>query len=289
NSFNCPKLGLLVRTMSQLRYLLQQDQSYWPSMVYCDFEDVRQYREAVSLCNHVNLPVALATLRIIKPGEESWLKLIASYKPHAILARNLTSVAYYSKYNREITLLGDFSLNIVNEITSYWILQQGLTRLTPGFDLNWQQLQALVHHSNAAIYEVVIHYHMPMFHNEHCVFAALLSQGKDWRDCGRPCDRHQVQLRDRSGVLFPVLADAGCRNTIYNALPQSAAEYIPAMLQLGIRHYRIELLKEDPSEITPLLKTYWSILRGEDDGKSAWRKLQVTQQLGVTRGTLQLV
>jgi U32 family peptidase len=86
-----------------------------------------------------------------------------------------------------------------------------------------------------------------------------------------------------------VLADAGCRNTVYNSLPQSAAEYLPAMMQLGLRHFRIELLREDPSQIAPLLETYWRILRGDDDGKSAWKNLQVTQQLGVTRGTLQLV
>jgi putative protease len=27
-----------------------------------------------------------------------------------------------------------------------------------------------------------------MFHMEHCVFCAFLSTGKDYRDCGRPCD-----------------------------------------------------------------------------------------------------
>jgi U32 family peptidase len=66
-----------------------------------------------------------------------------------------------------------------------------------------------------------------MFHMEHCVFAAFLSDGKDWRDCGRPCDHHKVDLRDRVGAAFPVTPDAGCRNTVYNAVPQSAAEYVP--------------------------------------------------------------
>jgi U32 family peptidase len=65
---------------------------------------------------------------------------------------------------------------------------------------------------------------MPMFHMEHCVFAAFLSNGKDWRDCGRPCDRHKVDLRDRVGAAFPVIADVGCRNTVFNSVPQSAAD-----------------------------------------------------------------
>jgi putative protease len=129
---------------------------------------------------------------------------------------------------------------------------------------------------------------MPMFHMEHCVFAAFLSEGKDWRDCGRPCDRHRVELRDRSGAEFPVLADTGCRNTVYNAVPQSAAEFLPRMLALGLRWFRVELLRESPAEVGPLLDRYAAVLAGRDDGRTAWRQLRALNQLGVTRGTLQL-
>ena len=80
-----------------------------------------------------------------------------------------------------------------------------------------------------------MHQHMPMFHMEHCVFAAFLSTGKDHRDCGRPCDRHKVELRDRVGANFPVLPDAGCRNTVFNSVPQSGAEYVGRMRELGLR------------------------------------------------------
>ncbi len=93
-------------------------------------------------------------------------------------------------------------------------------------------------------FEVVVHQHMPMFHMEHCVFAAMLSNGKDATDCGRPCDRHKVELRDRVGAAFPLVADTGCRNTVFNSVAQSAAEFIPKMLALGVRHFRVELLRE---------------------------------------------
>jgi U32 family peptidase len=129
---------------------------------------------------------------------------------------------------------------------------------------------------------------MPMFHMEHCVFAAFLSEGKDWRDCGRPCDRHKVELRDRVGATFPLAADAGCRNTVYNALPQSAAEYVPQMRALGLRRFRIELLRETPEQVGPLVDSYRRVIEGRDDGRDTWRKLRAMNQLGVTRGTLQL-
>ena len=47
-----------------------------------------------------------------------------------------------------------------------------------------------------------------MFHMEHCVFCTFLSNGTSYKNCGRPCERHHVQLRDRVGQLHPLLADA---------------------------------------------------------------------------------
>jgi putative protease len=287
-----PQLHVMVRTLDQLQAVIDWSHEHLndrPDTVYCDFEDVRRYREGISLAHDAGLKIGVATLRVIKPGEESWLRLIASYEPDVILARNLGSVAFYQEHAPHLPLVGDFSLNVVNDLTAHWYVGQGLTRMVPGFDLNWEQLRALLQHAHPGWFEAVVHYHMPMFHNEHCVFAALLSEGKDWRDCGRPCERHQVTLRDRSGAIFPVVADAGCRNTVYNALPQSAAEFIPAMLRLGLRHFRIELLREDARQIGQVLATYRRVLRGQDNGNSAWKQLQAMNQMGVTRGTLQLV
>lgn len=128
-----------------------------------------------------------------------------------------------------------------------------------------------------------------MFHMEHCVFAAFLSTGKDHRDCGRPCEVHKVELRDRVGAAFPVLPDTGCRNTVFNSVPQSAAEYAGRMVELGLRTFRIDLLREAPEQVARLLECYARVIAGGDDGRGTWRQLKALNQLGVTRGTLQLV
>jgi putative protease len=83
-----------------------------------------------------------------------------------------------------------------------------------------------------------------------------------------------------------LLADTGCRNTVFNAVPQSAAEYLPRMLELGLRHFRVELLLETRSEVPAVLERYARVLSGLDDGRRAWQGLRVLSQLGVTRGTL---
>ena len=287
-----PRLTVLVRTLDQLDAVLAWKPPEGlprPAAVYCDFEDLRRYKDAVPRARAAGMPVGLATLRILKPGEEGFQAPIIRAEPDIVLVRNLASVAFFRDALPAAQRIGDFSLNIANELTADLFIREGLSRLVPSYDLNWDQLVALVRGSNPAWYEPVIHQHMPMFHMEHCVFAAFLSTGKDARDCGRPCESHAVDLRDRVGAKFPVLPDTGCRNTVFNSVAQSGAEYLGRMLGLGLRRFRVELLRETAEQVGPLLNRYARVIGGLDDGRTAWRELKALNQLGVSRGTLQLL
>jgi putative protease len=287
-----PRLTVLARNLDQLESVLNwQPPGGLPraEAIYCDFEDLRRYKEAVARARAAGVPVGLAPIRIIKPGEDGFQSLVARAEPDIILIRNLASISYFREHLPGARLVGDFSLNVANELTAALLRESGLDRLVPSYDLNWEQLAALVKHSNPDWFEPVIHQHMPMFHMEHCVFAAFLSTGKDHRDCGRPCETHKVELRDRVGAPFPVLPDTGCRNTVFNSVAQSGAEYVGRMRELGLSRFRVDLLRETPEQVKQLLDRYARVVGGADDGKTTWRELQVLNQLGVTRGTLQLV
>ena len=54
---------------------------------------------------------------------------------------------------------------------------------------------------------VTVHHHIPTFHTEHCVYAHLLSHGRDIKSCGQPCQRHEIGLRDHRGHVHPVVVD----------------------------------------------------------------------------------
>ena len=292
NEMGPSRLTVLVRSLEQIDAVL----AWRPvvglapiEMVWCDFEDTRRCREAVAKARDANMPIGLATLRVLKPGEEGFLKPILNAQPDAVLIRNLGSLDFFRAEMPRAARVGDFSLNVANEITAELLIREGLTRLVPSYDLNWEQLADLVRHSHPEWYEPVIHQHMPMFHMEHCVFAAFLSNGKDFRDCGRPCDRHKVDLRDRVGASFPVAPDAGCRNTVFNTVAQSAAEYVARMQSLGLRRFRIDLLRETANQTAALLDRYVGVLSGVEEGRDVWRQLQALNQIGVTRGTLQLI
>jgi putative protease len=285
NRTHQPQLYIMARTLDQLQSVLSGRDDLRPSMVYCDFEDIRRYRDAVHIARQAAIPIGLATLRVVKPHEHGLLQQILDCRPDAVLVRNLAAVSFYQEQAPELPQIGDYSLNIANELTAGLFAEAGLVRMVPSYDLNWKQLSAMLSRFDPARFECVIHQHMPMFHMEHCVFAHTLSSGKDYRDCGRPCERHQVDLRDRVGQPHPLIPDVGCRNTVFNAQAQSAVQYVPMMRELGICHFRVELLRERPHEVSPLLDRYAEVITGRAEPKSTLRSLRVLNQLGVTRGT----
>ena len=168
---------------------------------------------------------------------EDWIqKLVRSCDADGYLMRNYDDLDFFT----DVPRIGDFSLNVANPLSAeYFMARYRLERLTASYDLNFQELEALLQSAPPEWFEITVHQHMPMFHMEHCVFCAFLSTGTNYTNCGRPCDRHEVKLRDRVGAEHPLKADAGCRNTVFNAIAQTGAEYVTRMLRLGVRHFRL--------------------------------------------------
>jgi U32 family peptidase len=165
-------------------------------------------------------------------------------------------------------------------------MREGLERLTISYDCNAQQVIDLLRTAPPSWFELTIHQHMPMFHMEHCVFAAFLSNGTDHTNCGRPCDVHNLRLRDRVGMEHPVKADVGCRNTVFHTKAQSGAEFLQSFIQAGARVFRVELLEENAEGARVILQSYRELLNQPTDSQAVLRKLNVVRQLGVTSGTL---
>ncbi|MEI6337920.1 MAG: DUF3656 domain-containing protein [Verrucomicrobiota bacterium] len=274
-----PSLPVLCRTTEQIEAALHCG----IQTLYADFEDIRRYKEAVSLARG-RAEIFLATPRIQKAGEQGFFKLIEKAAPDGVLIRNVGAISYFQ--NSPLRTVGDFSLNVSNPASAAVFLSRGLERVTISYDLNITQVLALLAAAPADRFELTIHQHMPMFHMEHCVFAAFLSKGSTFLDCGRPCDTHRVHLRDRVGIAHPLRADVGCRNTLFNAAAQTGAAHFEDLRAAGLRHFRIELLEETPAETVKILSVYQALLGGKSSGKSLWRDLKAQAQLGVTRGTL---
>jgi putative protease len=278
------ELWVLCRNLAQAQAAIEAE----CAGVYLDFLELTGTGEAVrTLREHSRTPIGLTPPRIRKPGEEKIERYLQSLNPERVLIRSLGALQSWRPEHCE--RVGDFSLNITNRVSAATVLEHGLTAFTPAFDLDSAQLLALINTGLGPHAEVVVHHPMPLFHTEHCVIAATLSTGKDHRDCGRPCEHHQVSLRDRAGMVHPVEADVGCRNTVFHGAAQSAASLVEPLIAAGVGRFRIELVRESADEVRTIVREYRALVAGLRSAKDLWRTLKADGHYGVVRGSLRVL
>jgi putative protease len=275
-----PILSVLCRTTEQVEAALGAG----IATLYLDFQDIKRSGAAVTLAHRGGAAVYIATPRIEKPDEANLFGYLIKQGADGLLVRNAGGL--FACAARGVLFVADFSLNAANELSVALFRERGALRVTASYDLSFEQLDDLLAAVPPSWLEVVIHQQIPMFHMEHCVFCAFLSPGTDKTNCGRPCDHHDVKLRDRVGKEHPLKADVGCRNTLYNAVPQTAAQYLPRLLARGVRYLRIEFLDDDAEGVERTLGLYQAAFAGKSDVGNLWRELKALNHYGVTRGPL---
>ena len=87
------KLSVLCRSLAQIEAALKTN----IPTIYCDFEDLRRYKDAVSQVreHEGKSKIYLATPRIQKTKESGYFKLIAGAEPDGVLLRNLGGVRWF--------------------------------------------------------------------------------------------------------------------------------------------------------------------------------------------------
>ncbi len=87
----------------------------------------------------------------------------------------------------------------------------------------------------------------------------------------------------------PIEADVGCRNTVFHAAPQSAAELIAPLTRAGARRFRIELVRESADDTARIVSAYRALISGEKQGREVFRELRASGGYGVVRGSLRVL
>ncbi|MBM3280307.1 MAG: U32 family peptidase [Candidatus Handelsmanbacteria bacterium] len=275
-----PQLHLLVRTPEQLEAAL----ALKPSSLTLDYLDLYGLRPAVAQVKAGGVEVRVASPRVLKPGEEGIAEFLLRLDcPLLVRAGGLLRQL---QGQAQQTLTGDFSLNAANALSAQALLRLGLERLTPTHDLNAAQVAELAGKVGPERLEVVAYQHLPVFHTEHCVFCRFLSTGTSYRDCGRPCEKHRVALRDTAGRAHPVLADVGCRNTVFGAQAQEASHHLDTWLEAGIRHFRLEFAHESAAQVEAVGAAFAAALAALIPARELGRRLQELAPGGTAEGSL---
>jgi putative protease len=275
-----PVLHLLVRTPDQLESAI----ALRPASITLDYLDLYGLQPSLELIRAAALEARVASPRILKPGEEKIAGFLLRLdcpllvRPAGLLddLRGRTAQP----------LTGDFSLNAANALSAAALLELGLERLTPTHDLNAAQVSRLARRAGGARIEAVAYQHLPVFHTEHCVFCRFLSTGTTYKDCGRPCETHRIELADPSGRRHPVLADTGCRNTVFGAQAQEASAHLAEWLDAGIRHFRLEFAHESPRQVRQVTEAFRHALSGAISFAELGERLRAAAPQGATQGSL---
>ena len=125
---------VLVRNLPQLEAALKCG----VTTVYCEFEDPKKYREAVTLfhtahgCRNPQSAIGNPQFSSLprafsKPGEEWILEQVRSCNADGYLVRNYDHLKFFANDRR----VGDYSLNVANRLAAdYFKNQFGLERVT---------------------------------------------------------------------------------------------------------------------------------------------------------------
>ncbi len=277
-----PRVSVLVRDPEQVRAVCAfASHSDLVDEVVLDFLEMKNYEESIDIVRKHGLRAVVAAPRITLPGERGLDGLI-SLKPDALLARAPGQLQSLNRGHGGVEIRGDFSLNAANAVSFAAYADEGLERLTPAHDLSGRAIASLARSlspQRRMKLEPVLHQHLPIFHSSHCLYARYLSKGNSYQDCGHVCEKHKIHLKDEQGQDHLVLADLGCRNTVFNAQAQSGADTLADWLHEGIARYRIEFVDESPESVRNVLGAYsdlfaargrapeplWSLLSGVED------------------------
>jgi putative protease len=255
-----------------------------PSKITLDYLDLYGLRPSLERIRAAGLQPRVAGPRVLKPGEERIADFLLSCDcPILVRSAGLLNALRSRPHS---ALVGDFSLNAANAISAAQLFELGPSILTPTHDLNAAQIADLARYAGADRIEAVVFHHLPVFHTEHCVFCRFLSTGTSYLDCGRPCEKHRVSLRDAAGRQHPVMADVGCRNTVFGAEAQQGAMHLEDWRNAGIRHFRIEFAHESGGQVERIGRAFEEALARGRVGRELAQILQRLAPQGVTEGSL---
>ena len=269
----------MVRNPEQLSAALELR----PASITLDYLDLYGLRPSVERVKANGIVARVASPRVLKPGEARIVDFLFSLDCQIVV--RASGILHTLLAKPHPFLIGDFSLNAANSVSAANYLDRGVARLTPTHDLNAAQVADLARTAGAEQIEAIAYQHLPVFHTEHCVFCRFLSTGTSYRDCGRPCEKHRVELRDHTGRSHPVMADVGCRNTVFGAEAQEASAHLEAWRAAGIRHFRLEFVHESSEQVRRIARAFERALRGEITSAELHAALRATATEGITQGS----
>ncbi|MBO7373958.1 MAG: U32 family peptidase [Oscillospiraceae bacterium] len=213
---------------------------YAPAVVMAE-----NYSSVLPFLTGGSTPVAVLP-RVITDDETeeifSTLEKLHEYGVNQALVGNIGHVALAKQAGMEVR--GDFGLNAFNSQSLDVLRAAGFLSATASFELRIQQIRDMQKPLNT---EMIIYGRLPVMVSDQCI----IRQSSGRCNCQVP-----GQMADRTGSVFPVMKEFGCRNVIYNAHKLFLADRRDELLSAGLWGMRLLFTTESARECVEVAKAY---------------------------------
>ena len=143
-----------------------------------------------------------------------------------------------------MSLRGDFGLNAFNSRTLNVLCDAGFLSATASFELRLAQIRDL---RKSLDLEMIVYGRLPLMVSDQCVIR---------HSAGRCACAAPAQMADRTGNVFHVAKEFGCRNVIYNAHKLYLADRQSDIEVCGLWGERLLFTTESARECVEVAKAY---------------------------------
>lgn len=185
--------------------------------------------------------IIIETAAILKEEPRSLEKL----KEMGFLNLSVSNVSLLNQ--KDFRLFGSFRLNASNSYALQLLKNFGLESAALSPELS---LAAIRDMKKPILIEAMVYGYLPLMTTENCI---IRNGGK----C--PCNKETAYIKDRKGVLFPVVRDGqSCRSVLLNSTPTFMGDRLFEVEKAGVERLMLYFTIENAQEVEKICKIYFS-------------------------------
>lgn len=217
-----------------------------------------EYAQLVDFCHQKEIPLYWTCTPIVH--EQHWeqtAKRMTAAKAQGfdgVLVGNL-GLLQLAKHMDWQNVAADYPLNIFNDLTLQYLLEQEICRAALSPELCLEEIKAFSYLGNVPL-ELVAHGNFPLMISEQCVAGSVLGERTLSQSCRMPCLKDQYALKDRMDMQFPLRMDEHCRMYVYNSKVLNIYKRLEEVLQTGVDWIRIEGRAQDAHWVGTVTSIY---------------------------------
>lgn len=238
-------ITLLIRSVHRLNIdeILDSLKGFQLFRIAIDHPEPSLLRSYVAKVKRAGFQCAIVLPRIHRASDAG--NIMEYLKSDADIYYAPSAAAAWVCRENQVPFIVDATLNTVNAKSVLYHLQMGAEQVCASYELSPVRVADLasnIPNIPEGFLEWPVYVRMPAFHMEYCLFSMRYGKGERYPECGQPCKKNDLFVKDPKGAVHEVFYDHLCRNTVYLEKPLNYINSIQSASRAGVRYFRIEVI-----------------------------------------------